>query len=136
MARPSSGGSTCGWIRAWRRATWICDSRATSRSPAIEPMGVRRSSAKRSMPRRTRSPIGVNNCWRGSGAPENPDILYDSISAAAPNEETVLGLQQKLLFMMNLLQGADGRPTTQAADAVKRLTALVPPLEQRLAQLR
>jgi hypothetical protein len=73
---------------------------------------------------------------RGSGAPENPDVLYDSITAADPDQETVVGLQQKLLFMLTLLQGADARPTTQAADAVKRLTAMVPLLEQRRARLR
>jgi photosystem II stability/assembly factor-like uncharacterized protein len=73
---------------------------------------------------------------RGSGGPENPDILYDSITANDPNQETVVGLQQKLLFMLALLQSADARPTVQAADAVKRLTAIVPILEQRWAQLR
>ena len=73
---------------------------------------------------------------RGSGTPENPDVLYESISAVDPTEETIVGLQQKLLFMMNLLQAADARPTTQAADAVKRLTAMLPALEQRWAPLR
>jgi hypothetical protein len=73
---------------------------------------------------------------RGSGAPENPDVLYGSITAADPNEETIVGLQQKLLFMMSLLQGADARPTAQAADAVKRLTEMLPVLEQRWARLR
>jgi hypothetical protein len=73
---------------------------------------------------------------RGSESPENPDVLYGSISAADPNEETVAGLQQKLLFMVSLLQSADARPTAQAADAVKRLTAMVPVLEQRRARIR
>jgi hypothetical protein len=73
---------------------------------------------------------------RGSGTPENPDILYDSITANDPTQETVVGLQQKLLFMLALLQSADARPTMQAADAVKRLTGIVPILEQRWAQLR
>jgi hypothetical protein len=41
---------------------------------------------------------------------------------ADPNEETVAGLQQKLLFMVSLLQSADARPTAQGADAVKRLS--------------
>src|SRR5262249_19822082 len=73
---------------------------------------------------------------RGSGAPENPDVLYDSINAADPNEETVVGLQQKLLVMLSVLQAADARPTTQAADAVRRLTAMLPVLEERWARLR
>jgi hypothetical protein len=53
-----------------------------------------------------------------------------------PKEETVAGLQQKLLFMMNVLQAAEARPTAPAADAVKRLTAMLPLREQRRAQLR
>ena len=65
---------------------------------------------------------------RGSGVPENPDVLYDSITAVDPSQETLVGLQQKLLFMMNLLQAADARPTTQAVEAVKKLTAMVPAL--------
>jgi len=72
----------------------------------------------------------------GSGTPENPDVLYDSITAADPGEETVVGLQQKLLFMLSVLQSADARPTTQAADAGKRLTAALPAIERRWAQLR
>jgi hypothetical protein len=63
-------------------------------------------------------------------------VLYDSITAADPSQETVVGLQQKLLFMMNLLQAADARPTTQAVEAVKQLTAMVPVLEQRWGGMR
>lgn len=73
---------------------------------------------------------------RGSGVPESPDILDDSITVNDPNQETVVGLQQKLLFMLALLQSADARPTTQAADAVKRLTGNVPILDQRWVTLR
>jgi photosystem II stability/assembly factor-like uncharacterized protein len=73
---------------------------------------------------------------RGAGVPENPDILYDSITATGTAQETVVGLQQKLLFVMSLLQAADARPTSQAAAAVKQLTDQVPALEQRWDQAR
>ena len=73
---------------------------------------------------------------RGSGVPENPDVLYDSITAVDPSQETLVGLQQKLLFMMNLLQSADARPTTQAVEAVKKLTAMVPALGIRWDGMR
>jgi hypothetical protein len=73
---------------------------------------------------------------RGAGVPENPDILYDSITTVDRSQETVVGLQQKLLFVMGLLQAADARPTTQAVAAVKQLTDLVPALEQRWDQVR
>ncbi len=73
---------------------------------------------------------------RGRGEPSLPDILYGSITAVAPDEETVVGLQEKLLYMMDLLQSADARPTSQAAHAVRELQGLVPVLEQRWATLR
>jgi len=73
---------------------------------------------------------------RGSGTAENPDVLYDSITAADASQETVVGLQQKLLFMLTLLQAADARPTSQAAAAVKQLTEMVPVLERRWAEVR
>jgi hypothetical protein len=73
---------------------------------------------------------------RGAGTPENPDILYDSITAVDASQETVVGLQQKLLFMMSLLQAADARPTSQAAAAVKQLTEMVPALERRWESVR
>ena len=73
---------------------------------------------------------------RGEGEPGAADILYDSITAVPPEKETVVGLQEKLLFMLALLQSADARPTTQAADAVRRLEQVVPALEQRWATVR
>ena len=60
---------------------------------------------------------------RGSRDPGEPDILYGSIYAAAPEEETVVGLQHKLLFLLNLFQGADAHPTRQAQEAVVVLEA-------------
>ena len=51
-------------------------------------------------------------------------------------QETVVGLQQKLLFLLNVLQGADARPTTSTTDAVRRQSALVTDLEARWQALR
>jgi hypothetical protein len=72
---------------------------------------------------------------RGSGEPDDPDVLYSAIDAAAPDEETVVGLQEKLLYMLNVLQSADTRPTPQAEAAVRRLEGLLPVLEQRLKMI-
>ena len=58
---------------------------------------------------------------RGAGEPGDPDILYGSIYETPAHEETVVGLQHKLLFLLNILQGADARPTSQALEAVKKL---------------
>jgi hypothetical protein len=86
-----------------------------------------------------RAGAGGRKDWialRGTGEPDNPDILYGNIVRAAPDEETVVGLQRKLLFMQTLLQAADARPTPGATDAVKELTELLPILEQRWARMR
>jgi len=58
---------------------------------------------------------------RGEGEPEEPDTLYGSITETAPERETVVGLQQKFLYMLKLLQQADARPTAQAMAAIGKL---------------
>lgn len=55
---------------------------------------------------------------RGNGRVGNPDTMYGSIRETPASEETVVGLQQKLLFMLNLLQSADVRPTQQTQKAI------------------
>ena len=58
---------------------------------------------------------------RGEGEPGVPDVLYGSIRESALEDETLVGLQQKLLYLLAILQQADTRPTTQVLDAVARL---------------
>jgi hypothetical protein len=72
----------------------------------------------------------------GSDIPGDPDILYGSIVAAPVDAETVAGLQEKLLYMLNLLQAADARPTAQAREAVPALQKTLEALEKRWASLR
>jgi photosystem II stability/assembly factor-like uncharacterized protein len=73
---------------------------------------------------------------RGAGAPGDPDILYGSIYETSADKETVVGLQHKLLFLLNLLQGADARPTPQALEAAKKLQDTLGALEKRWEALR
>ena len=73
---------------------------------------------------------------RGSGLPGDPDILYGSIYATPADEETVVGLQHKFLFLLNVLQGADARPTTQTMDGVRALQEMLEALTQRWEALR
>ena len=68
---------------------------------------------------------------RGERDPGDPDILYGSIYAALPEEETIADLQHKLLFLLNVLQGADVRPTSQAQRAVTALEQSLGALEAR-----
>jgi hypothetical protein len=73
---------------------------------------------------------------RGAGEPGDPDILYGSIYEAPADEETVVGLQHKLLYILNILQGADARPTPQALEAVAKLQETLAALEERWEALR
>jgi len=73
---------------------------------------------------------------RGSGSPGNPDILYGSIYERPAEEETVVGLQHKFLFLLNILQGADARPTSQTMRGVRTLRGTLQVLSQRWQALK
>ena len=67
----------------------------------------------------------------GNRTPDNPDFMYGSIYEAPAGQETVTGLQTKLLFMINIFQSADARPTSQAMSAVEKLEAALEELKKR-----
>ena len=48
------------------------------------------------------------------------------------DRETIVGLQNKFLFMITLLQGADARPTPQALAALAELQKSVAVLKSRV----
>ena len=54
----------------------------------------------------------------GSVWTEDVDVMYGAEYAARGNEETLAGLQRKLLLLMGILQGADAKPTSQVVSAV------------------
>ena len=62
--------------------------------------------------------------------------MYGSIYAAPDAAESVVGLQEKLLHMLTLLQAADEKPTAQAREAVAALQKTMAALEARWASLR
>lgn len=59
--------------------------------------------------------------FRGAGLPRRGDILYGSIRSTPSEEETIIGLQTKLLFLQEVLQSADARPADQTKEAVEAL---------------
>ncbi|MGH7457374.1 MAG: glycoside hydrolase, partial [bacterium] len=73
---------------------------------------------------------------RGSGLLGNPDLLYGSISVAAADKETLVGLQNKFLYLMNVLQSAESRPTQQAIADVRALEEMLETLMKRWEALR
>ena len=58
-------------------------------------------------------------------------MLYGSITAVPPERETIVGLQEKFLYLQTLLQGADARPTPQALAAVAELQKTAAALKSR-----
>jgi hypothetical protein len=57
---------------------------------------------------------------RGEGNPETPDVLYGSIYESGVEKETLVTLQEKLLFILAVLQGADAKPTVQLLAAIQK----------------
>jgi hypothetical protein len=74
--------------------------------------------------------------FRGQGLPGEPDTLYGSIREDPLEKETVVGLQEKLLHMLKLLQQADARPTLQARSAVAKLTERLKEIQLRWEKLQ
>jgi photosystem II stability/assembly factor-like uncharacterized protein len=73
---------------------------------------------------------------RGSGEPEDDDVLYGNATAVPAERETIVGLQQKFIFMLTLLQGADARPTPQALAGVAELQKTLAALKVRWNAVR
>ncbi len=57
----------------------------------------------------------------GVGEPENGDPLYGSIREVQIENETVVGLQGKLLYLLIVLQNADAKPTSPTEKAVQKM---------------
>ena len=69
---------------------------------------------------------------RGEGEPEDQDVLYGNITSVPADRETIVGLQEKFLFMLTVLQSADARPTPQALAAIGELQKTAEILKSRV----
>ena len=58
---------------------------------------------------------------RGKGNASGADIVYSSISETPLEKETIVGLQEKFLFVMEILQSADEQLTSQNLEALNIL---------------
>jgi photosystem II stability/assembly factor-like uncharacterized protein len=72
----------------------------------------------------------------GSAWTEDVDVLYDAEYAARGNEETLAGLQRKLLLLTGILQGADAKPTAQVLGAVHEQQVRLKEVFARWEQLK
>ena len=74
--------------------------------------------------------------FRGSGAAGEPDIMYGSIQQLPVEEETIVSLQHKFLFMLKLFQSADATISTQAVEGVDLLQTSLEGMMDRWKKLR
>jgi photosystem II stability/assembly factor-like uncharacterized protein len=84
-------------------------------------------------------PKGKKELWvalRGAGAPGNPDILYGSIYEGPAEKETIVGLQEKWLYVLTLLQNADAKPTDATLASVVRLKEITNALTVRWTKMK
>jgi photosystem II stability/assembly factor-like uncharacterized protein len=72
----------------------------------------------------------------GTGRASDVDIIYFRPSASLGRQETLVGLQTKLLYLMVLLQSADARPTSQAVVAVRQQQGSLKEVLGRWSDLR
>ncbi len=73
---------------------------------------------------------------RGEGLPENPDVMYGSISHTNIEKETIVGLQEKLLYLMAVLQSTEAKPTSAQVEAVTILKLAADAFKQRGERLK
>lgn len=73
---------------------------------------------------------------RGNGSVGDPDTMYGSITHVPAENETLVGLQNKFLFMQNLLQAADVEPTSQTRSAIETLKGTLLTVKARYDKLK
>ena len=71
----------------------------------------------------------------GSGDPNNGDPLYGSIRETNLEDESLVGLQEKLLYLLVVLQNADTRPTKPTQEAVKKLVERTHEMQSKLKSI-
>lgn len=68
--------------------------------------------------------------FRGSGEPNNGDIIYGSIYYSELKDETIVSLQSKLIYLLTVLQNADEMPTAKTQEAASMLDKRVVEMAQ------
>lgn len=83
-----------------------------------------------------RKPSSAQMAFRGNGSVGDPDTMYGSIRATPIDQETLVSLQNKLLFLHNVIQAADVMPTVQVREGVEALKASVEAMKQRWEKVK
>ncbi len=74
--------------------------------------------------------------FRGNGMVGDPNIMYGSIRQSPVEDETIVGLQRKFLFMLKLFQSADAKISTQAVEGIDQLKASLEGMMDRWEKLK
>ena len=72
----------------------------------------------------------------GNAQASDQDVLYGSIRKLPDDQESISGLQNKFLYLLNVFQAVDAAPTKQAMEAVPQLFTQKGSLEKRWKALR
>ena len=80
--------------------------------------------------------LDLMKSFRGDRKPSDGDFLYGRISEVSVEKESIVSLQHKFLFMLNVLQSADVRPTTHAEEAMERLNKRMALMTEKWKQIR
>lgn len=73
---------------------------------------------------------------RGNGNASDQDAMYGSIRVTPIERENLVSLQNKFIYMMNVLQAVDAMPTTQSQRGVKHLLESVEGMKARWNKLK
>lgn len=73
--------------------------------------------------------------FRGKGDAEDGDIMYGSISKSSLEDETLVGLQTKLLYILQVLQSSDARPTEATRNAISALSDRFEEMKEKFDKL-
>ena len=79
---------------------------------------------------------GKLQALRGEGAVGEPDFMYGSIRETPTDQETIVGLQHKFLFLLKLLQSSDGKVSDAAKKGVEQLTVSLAGVKTRWDKLK
>ena len=79
---------------------------------------------------------GKLQALRGEGAVGEPDFMYGSIRETPTDQETIVGLQHKFLFLLKLLQSSDEKVSDAAKKGVEQLTVSLAGVKTRWDKLK
>ncbi len=84
----------------------------------------------------TSKPTKAMQALLGNGAAGEPDFMYGSIRQSAVEDETIVGLQHKFLFMLKVLQSSDEPVTDAAIQGVEQLQVSLEGMKARWEKMK